>query len=71
MSEPQPLAPRMRDLADTGHPRAAELREKADEMEAKAHGFYSDPPTVTVKQFVGAWARAKRLWHEVTGEPLI
>lgn len=66
-----PLAPRMRALADEGHPRAAELREKADDLEAKRDGFYGEPQTATVKQFVGAVARAKLLWSEITGEPLV
>ena len=34
-------------------------------------GFYADPQTVTVKQFMGHWARARRAWCEYTGESLI
>ena len=71
MSDGATLVGRMRALADSGHPRAEELREKADELQAKAEGFYGEPQTVPVKSFVGAWARAKRLMHDVTGEPLI
>lgn len=65
------LVPLMRELADTGHARAAELRELASDLEVKAAGFYGNPQTVGVKSFVGAWARARRVWSEITGEPLI
>jgi hypothetical protein len=61
----------MRKLADAGHPRADELREKASAFEAAATGFYGDPQTVPAKSFLGAWARARRLWSECSGEPLI
>lgn len=59
------LGDKMRALATTGHPRAAELVEKAEAME-KAAAEFND-----VKKVVGTWARARRLWCEVTGEPLI
>lgn len=59
------LPERMRALADTGHERAAELRQKADEFEAAAD--YSKG----AKALLGAWARARRLWCDCTGEPLI
>lgn len=66
-----PLWDRMRALADTGHARASELQEKADAAEAASEGFYSEPQTVPVDKFVGSWARARRLWCECTGEPLL
>jgi hypothetical protein len=62
---------RMRALADKGHIRADEIYAKADEFEHKAVGFYSDPQTVDVKSFLGAFARARKLWCELTGEPLV
>lgn len=65
------LVPEMRALADKGHERADELGTLADDLEAKAAGFYGNPQTVGVKSFVGAWARARRVWSEVTGEPLV
>lgn len=71
MTEPDGLRGKMRDLADSGHPRAAELRAKADEFERKARGFYADPQTCDVKSFMGAWARARKLWSECSGEPLV
>jgi hypothetical protein len=62
---------KMRALAANGHVRATELIAKADEFEKKAQGFCSDPQTCDVKSFMGAWARARRLWCECSGEPLI
>lgn len=65
------LSRKMRALADSGHARAVELREKADAFDVAAIGFYSEPQAHNVKQFVGAWARANRLWCDCTGESLI
>ncbi|HQU12564.1 MAG TPA: hypothetical protein PLV07_13385 [Acidiphilium sp.] len=65
------LSDKMRALAETGHPRGGELREKADAFDVAAKGFYSAPQTVNVKSFMGAWARARRLWCDCTEEPLI
>jgi hypothetical protein len=65
------LAEKMRDLAVSGHPRASELVEKALAFTIAIDGFYSEPQTVTVKAFMGAWARARLLWCECTGESLI
>jgi hypothetical protein len=68
----------MRALADRGHPRAIELRAKADEFEAKATALYGSPKESTkaeldarTKSMMGAWARARRLWSECTGEPIL
>lgn len=71
MSKDDPLAPKMRALADSGHARAAELRELANKLEAARDGAYAEPQTVTVGAMLGAWARARKLWCEVTGEPLV
>jgi len=62
------LSDRMRAL---DHPRSAELREHADKLDAATAGFYGDPQTVDVRQFMGAWARARKLWCSVTGESLL
>ena len=53
----------MRSLAATGSPKAAELLDKADDLDEAIAKDASDVTTV-----LGAWARA--LWSEVTGEPL-
>lgn len=65
------LSEKMRMLAQDGHPKAAELIEKANAFDAAARGFYGDPQTVTIQSFMGAWARARKLWCECTGESLI
>lgn len=57
------LMEKMRSLAD-GHPRGDELREKADKLDAAITNY--DPAKV-----LGAWARARKLWCEITGEALI
>lgn len=59
------LSLKMRALADTGHERALELRAKADDFDAAASADPWDP-----KKMLGAWARARRLWCDCTGEPL-
>lgn len=71
MSEKPSLAERMFALADKGHPRAEEMREKATEFQKAVDGYYSEPPTVEAKSFLGAYARARKLWCEITGEPLV
>jgi hypothetical protein len=65
------LSELMHKLADSGHPRAVELREKAAAFDAAANGAYAQPPTHTVQQMIGTWARAQRLYCECTGEDLI
>jgi len=65
------LGRKMRELADTGHPQAEELREKAAAFDEAANGYYSEEPTVTAPKFLGCFARARRLWCDCTGEPLV
>lgn len=65
------LSQRMHKLADSGHPRADELRKMADAFDVATGGFYSEPQTVTVQAFMGAFARARRLWCDITGESLV
>jgi hypothetical protein len=59
------LALKMLALADGGHPRAAELREKAQAFDK------ATADRVDAKKLLGAWARARRCWSECSGEPLI
>jgi hypothetical protein len=62
----------MRALADSGSPRAAELRQQADLLNEAItvacgeHGTNAD-----VRRMLGQWARARRLWCEITGEDLV
>ena len=65
------LGQRMRALAATGHERAAELIEKAEAFDAACAGFYGEPQTCDVRKFLGCFARARRLWCDVTGEALV
>lgn len=70
-----PLAPRMRakadEIADAKPDIATLLRDRADKLEAAATGYFGQPQTHTVQQFLGCYARARLLWCDVTGEPLI
>jgi len=55
------LSDRMRTLAAVGYPQAAELREKADELD---RALAEDPSDLTT--VLGAWARAQALWSYIT-----
>jgi len=67
------------DLAKKMHARAEAdglapdhaLRLRADEFDEAAVGYYAQPQTSSVKQFIGAWARARSAWSSYSGEPLI
>jgi hypothetical protein len=65
------LSQRMHALAATGHIKADELRSKADALDAAANGFYGEPQTVDVRQFMGAYARARLAWCDASGESLM
>ena len=66
------LSDRMRALAKSGHVRADELNAKAEEFDQKTERHYGpDGNTDTAKSMLGAWARARRLWSECSGEPLV
>jgi hypothetical protein len=73
VTDQPPLADKMRALAK-GHPRGAELVEKADAFEKATAELYA-PATVdtkaAAKRMLGTWARARKLWCELTGEPLV
>jgi hypothetical protein len=60
----------MRALAN-GHERGDELRQRAEEFDTAADGYYGEPQTHTTPQFMGAYARARKLWCEITGESLV
>lgn len=65
------LGNQMRALADNGHARASELRLSAAKFDEATNGLNAEPPTHTVKQMLGCWARARRIWCDCTGEDLI
>lgn len=57
------LTDKMRARADAdGLPADHALRVRADELDAA--------DTEQPKQLLGRWARARRAWHEYTGEPI-
>ena len=53
------LSDNMRALAEKGHPRADELREKAREFDEAITGHFAKQQTVSTRNFMGAWARAQ------------
>ena len=55
MSERTPLSTKMRAIADSGHPRADELRAKAAELDEKVD---HSSPNWNARSMLGAWARA-------------
>lgn len=65
------LSDKMRELAARDPDHASELLNCADAFDTAVKGFYAEPQTHSVKQMVGAWARARRVWCECTGETLI
>jgi hypothetical protein len=66
------LSVKMRERADAeGLHKAHELRLLADDFDYCTKGFYSNPQTVPVAQFMSAWAKARRAWCKHTGEALI
>lgn len=72
MSAATELAEQMRAIVERDNlPADHELRIRADEFDAAAAGYWSEPQTVPVKAFMGAWARARRAYCAYTGEPLI
>ena len=64
------LSQRMRQLSWTskGKPRAEELRAAANELDAALEQL-NQPGDL--KRMMGAWARARLLWCDVTGEDLV
>lgn len=71
MTDHNSLPERMHALADTGHARAAELRTQADALNAAIDGALATPETCSVPKLLGTWAKARRLWCDITGESLI
>lgn len=66
------LGDKMRARAELdGLPADHDMRRLADEFDKASCGYAGEPQTVSVRQFMGHWARAKKCWSEYTGEPLI
>lgn len=67
-----PLGKRLREVAKTTSSEiATDLIAKAEAFERAGLGFYSEPQTHDAKQFLGAWARARKALCLITGEDLI
>jgi hypothetical protein len=72
MTKEPTLAEKMRALAGGDHPRGPELIEKANALDvASAHFGEKGHTADDAKRLLGCWARARRLWCDITGEPLI
>lgn len=73
MSEPgkTSLSQRMRKLAETRTDLPENWHATADAFDAAMVGFYAEPQTVSVAKFMGCFARARRMWCDATGEPLV
>lgn len=48
-----------------------ELRILAHQFEAATKGYFAEEQTITVRSFMGAWARARRAWCAYSGESLV
>ena len=66
------LGAKMNARADyDGLPPSHELRVKAELFRVAALGYFGSPQACGAKQFLGAWARARKAWCNYTGEELI
>lgn len=63
------LINKMRALAGAGHERATDLKHRAAQLEAILQLDASDRDWA--RRMLGAWARARRVWCECSGEPLV
>ena len=67
------LGKRMRRFAEDNPYRQLpeDWHKTAEAFDNAAAGFFADPQTVSVGKFVGCFARARRMWCDVTGESLV
>jgi len=74
MSNDKPgLSDNMRKLAQSSS-RSAELIAKADALDVATEAYFSEPQKIDFKKIVAkeiAYADARKLWCEITGQPLI
>ena len=71
-SQTTELGNKMRARADLdGLPSDHGMRQLADAFDKAAYRYAVEPQTVTARQFIGHWARARKCWCNYTGEPLI
>lgn len=66
------LSERMRNLHAAGtHDLPQNWLELADNFDAATQAFWCESPTISVMQFMGHFARARKAWCAVTGESLV
>lgn len=66
------LAKNMLSLADRlALPADHELRTMAGAFNTAVQGFFATPQTVSVREFVGVWARCRKALSQYSGTPLI
>lgn len=65
------LSARMRRLAKERNDLPDNWLDLADAFDEATAGFFGTPRTVDVAVFMGCFARARRAWCSVTGEPLV
>lgn len=65
------LGDRMRKLAETRDDLPEDWLEKAEAFDRASEGYLAEVQTVNVKTFMGCFARARRMWCNATGEPLV
>jgi hypothetical protein len=68
MAERTDLSAKMIALASSGHPRAKELRDKAEAFDRANRGVFLDPPTHTTAQLYGCLAGARRMFELCGGK---
>lgn len=71
MTDETALSDRMRKLAKKRSDLPDNWAELADAFDIAAAGFYGDPQTVGVREFMGHYARARKAWCAATGESLV
>lgn len=48
-----------------------DLTDLANKLDVATQGFYGSPQTVSAKEFMGHYARARMAWCKYSGEPLV
>lgn len=68
MTRRTPLSKRLIALAP-GSGRRAEIADTADELDRACEGYFAEPQTVSIPKFLGAWARARKLYEHLNRDP--
>lgn len=65
------LVHRIRGRSRTDMKNGVELANLAKDLDDAIKGFFGAPQTVAVEKFMGTYARVKKRWCEISGEPLV